>query len=218
MIYFALVPVHAFYSVTMWKDIVFSGLILLFVIELIKIYEKKDVLQLKNLIWFIIISILMLFFRNNDVYMYFILIIFILLFFRKKFYVFLVSFIIVIGVYFVITYPLFNVLNIKRSSLSEYIAIPLQQIGRIVHKDVKLNNKEKKLINDLINIEQLKKSYNPYSVDTIKFNKNYNAKVFDNNKIEYLKLWFNLVIKNPTVAVEAYAVSTLGYWYPNVEN
>ena len=218
LIYFSLVPVHAFYSVTMWKDIIFSGLILLLVIELIKIYEKKDVLQIKNLIWFIIISILMLFFRNNAIYMYFILIIFILLFFRKKFYVFLTSFIIVIGVYFVITYPLFNALNIKRSSSSEYIAIPLQQIGRMVYKDVKLNKEEKKLNNDLIGVEELKKSYNPYSVDTIKFNKNYDAKVFDKNKSKYLKLWFNLVIKNPTVAIESYAVSTLGYWYPNVDN
>lgn len=218
LIFFSLVPMHAFYSITMWKDIIFSGTVLLLTMQLIKLYELKNEINFKKLIWFIIISLLTLFFRNNAIYMYFILIVFVLFIFKDKIKYFLVSFAIIIGTYFIVLYPVFNILNISRSSSAEYIAIPLQQVGRMVYKGVNLTTEEKNAINDLIDIEVLKEVYHPYGVDNIKFNKAYNGEVFDKNKLKYFKLWFKLVIKHPYIAIESYGLSTLGYWYPGVDN
>lgn len=216
--YYSLLPMHGYYSIVMWKDVIFSGLLLLLTMELIKLIEKSNnkTLNFKQLFGFIIVSILCVFFRNNAIYMYFILAIATFIFFKKYFKIFIPAFIIIFCIYYTIKGPIFNVLNIKKSSSAEYIGIPIQQIGRMTYKDAYFTKEEKDLLNKLMPIEEMAKAYNPIISDGIKFNPNYNSEVFDENKIDYFKLWLNLIRKYPTIALEAYSISTLGYWYPGV--
>lgn len=216
IIYFAMTPMHGFYSITMWKDIIFSALCLLLTMELYKLVEKKQI-TIKNSYSFIIVSLLAVFFRNNAIYMYYILSIISLYVFRKQLKTIVLMLLIVFATYYTVKGPVYKYFKIKTSASAEYIAIPLQQIGRMAYKNITFTQKEKKMINKLIPVDELKNSYNPEIVDSIKFNKKYNASAFDNNKIEYLKLWGNLCIKHPAIAIESYLISTLGYWYPNVE-
>lgn len=217
LLFYAIVPVFGFYSITMWKDIIFSGMVLLLVLELIKLLEKRNDISFKNSYSFIIISLLTIFFRNNAIYMYFILALVTLIIFRKKLKVIVPMLIIVFAVFFVVKGPIYNYFSIQTSKSSEYIAIPLQQIGRMAYKGVEFTKEEKDLINELIPLKILRKSYNAEIVDSIKFNDNYNAEAFEENKIEYLKLWVNLCFKHFGIATEAYLTSTLGYYYPNVD-
>lgn len=214
-LYFALVPMHGYYSIVMWKDVIFAGCLLLLTIQTVKLYEKKEI-TVKNSISFIIISILTVLFRNNAIYMYFVYVFLAFVFFRKSYKQLIIIFGIVFGTYFIINGPVYNYFNVTRSASSEYIAMPMQQIGRMAFKNVEFNQEEKKLLNKLMPLEEMKKNYNPQVSDGIKFNKNYNAKIFDNNKFTYFKLWLQLIIKHPGIAGEAYLTSTLGYWYPGV--
>lgn len=218
LVYYAILPMHGYYSVVMWKDVIFSGLLLLLTMELVKIIEKQknNKLNFKQLISFIIVSIFCVFFRNNAIYMYFLLAISTFIFFRKYYKIFISAFVIVFGVYYTIKGPVFEALNITKSSSSEYIGMPLQQIGRMAYKDVKFTKKEKETLNKLMPLKEMKKAYNPIISDGIKFNSYYNSNVFDENKGEYLKLWLGLIKKYPSIALEAYSISTLGYWYPGV--
>ena len=215
VLYFAFVPMHGYYSIVMWKDVIFAGCLLLLTIQTIKLYEKKKI-TIKNSISFIIISILTVLFRNNAIYMYFIYAFLAFVFFRKDYKQLIAIFAIVFGTYFIINGPVYNYFDVTRSASSEYIAMPMQQIGRMAFKNVEFNQEEKELLNKLMPLEEMKKNYNPQVSDGIKFNKNYNAQVFDNNKAAYFKLWVRLVFKHPSIASEAYLTSTLGYWYPGV--
>lgn len=217
ILYYALLPINGFYSITMWKDIIFSLLIVLLTIECQKLIEKKNNITIKNSYTFIIISILTILSRNNAIYMYVILFILTVIIFRKKLLTILLMFVIIFGTYFTIKGPVYNYFNIEKSSSSEYIAIPLQQIGRMAYKNIKFTKYEEKEINKLIPISRLKEVYNPEIVDPIKFDDLYNKEVFEKNKGKYFTLWLNLCIKHPVVAVESYLTSTLGYWYPGVE-
>ena len=217
ILYYALLPINGFYSITMWKDIIFSLLIVLLTIECQKLIGKKNNITIKNSYTFIIISILTILSRNNAIYMYVILCLLTLIIFRKKLLTILLMFVIIFGTYFTIKGPIYNYFNIEKSSSSEYIAIPLQQIGRMAYKNIKFTKSEEKEINKVIPISRLKEVYNPEIVDPIKFDDLYNKEVFENNKGKYFALWLNLCIKHPVVAVESYLTSTLGYWYPGVE-
>lgn len=219
ILFYALVPMHGYYSIVMWKDVMFSGMLLLLTMQLVKILEKEKLQKLtfKSLIGFIIISILCVFFRNNAIYMYAILAIITLIMFKRYWKIFVASFCIVFAVYFIVKGPIFNYFNVKKSASAEYIGMPLQQVGRMAFKNVQFTEEEKKLIDKLIPVEIMAVSYNPKVSDGIKFNDNYNGDVFDKNKGEYLKLYLNLVKKYPSIALEAYSISTLGYWYPGVE-
>ena len=206
---FYLLPLFGFYSITMWKDVIFGGSLLLLTIETIKMLEK-DKITIKNSISFILVSLLNIFFRNNAIYAYFILIFFTFIFFKKSYKQLTLIFIIVVGIYGIVKNPVFDYFDIKRTSSSEYIAIPLQQIGRMAYKNVKFTKKEEDTINNIIPVDTLKVVYNPVSVDNIKFHEQYSSYDFDNNKMKYLKLWLNLVVKHPVIAVESYLTSTVG--------
>lgn len=216
LLYFAIIPVHAFYSISNWKDIIFSGLVLLLTMELVKLLEKKKI-TFRNSYTFIIVSILTVFFRNNAIYMYIILAFVTLIVFRKQIKIVSIMLLTVFAVYFIIKGPVYNYFDVKMSSSTEYLAIPLQQIGRMAYKGVDFTEEEEKLINKLIPVDTLRESYNPEIVDSIKFNDEYNAEVFEKNKFEYFKLWASLCFKHFDIATEAYLTSTLGYWYPNID-
>lgn len=217
ILFYGLLPVNGFYSITLWKDIIFSCSMVLLTIECFKLIEKKNNITFKNSYMFVITSLLVVFTRNNAIYMYVILSMISLLIFKKNLKVIVPMILIVFACYVTIKGPIFNILKIEKSSSAEYIAIPLQQIGRMAYKNVNFTSEEKKLIDKVIPLDELKKSYNPEIVDQIKFNNKYNSKEFEKNKLKYLKLWFNLCIKHPNIAIEAYLTSTLGYWYPGVE-
>ena len=93
----------------------------------------------------------------------------------------------------------------------------MQQIGRMAYKGVEFTDSEKKAIDEIIPLETLKKSYNPEIVDPIKFNKEFNIKPFEKDKNKYLNLYISLCTKHFDVASETFLISTLGYWYPNVD-
>lgn len=216
LVYYALVPMHGFYSVVMWKDIIFSGTLLVLTMETVKILEKIDNLKFKNMTSFIVASIFCVFFRNNAVYMYMVLAVLTFVLFRKQIKYFLGAFIIVFGVYFIVKGPIFSYFNVMQTESAEYIGMPLQQIGRMAFKGVEFNEYETEELNKLMPLDIMKVSYNPQVSDGIKFNKNYDSSVFDENKGKYLKIWAGLVVKHPSTATEAYMTSTLGYWYPGV--
>lgn len=113
--------------------------------------------------------------------------------------------------------PVFNYLDVYKSGSAEYLAIPMQQIGRMVYKGIELTEQEEKMISKVLDVDIMKDAYNPRWSDGIKFNDNFNIEPFNKNKFNYLKLWLQLVIKHPKTALEAYSISTLGYWYPNIE-
>ena len=216
LLYFSLSPLFGYYAVTMWKDILFGGFFLLFVLNLIDVdYDKY--FGIKKISKFIILSLLVLFFRNNALYVYIFCIPFFIYSFRDKLFKILFCICLSLCFYFIVKGPVFNCFNIKKSSSSEYIAIPLQQVGRMAYKYVDFTDEEVEAINELIPIDAMANLYNPMNVDFIKFNPLYNVEVFDSNKLKYLKLWFNLVLEHPSIAIESYLNSTLGYWYSGVE-
>lgn len=216
IIFFSLSPIHGYYSVTMWKDVLFSGFFLLFVLNIIDIDQSK-IFDTKKKIKFIMLSLLILFFRNNALYVYIFCIPFLIYLYKDKLYRILICLFVSLFCYFGIKGPVFNYFNIKKSSSSEYIAIPLQQVGRMAYKNVKFTDKELDIINELILVDDMAHLYNPMNVDCIKFSPLYNGSVFDSNKGKYFKLWLNLVLEHPSVAIESYLNSTLGYWYSGVE-
>lgn len=216
LLYFTLSPAFGFYSVTMWKDVLFGGVFLLFGLYVYSLYEKRKLIKIKDYIVFILLGLLFALFRNNGIYILLLISPFMIYKFidKKKM---IGSFLIMFATYFILIGPVYKMIGIEKTESAEYISIPLEQVGRIVKEHGKIDDNEAILINKLIDIGNLSAVYNPGIVDAIKMSESYNPEVFENNKLEYLKLWASLVFKNIGIACEAYASITLGYWYPNLD-
>ena len=213
ILFYGIVPIFGYYSVVMWKDVLYSTLVLLLSIFCYKLVTKKC-LNRSFLVKFYFISLACILFRTNAIYMYFLLTIFTLVLYKNNKLKIFILYSSVILTFYTIKFPVFNYFNIRRSYSSEYIAIPFQQIARMNFKDVHLSDNDKKIINNIIDIETLDSVYSPTTFDNIKFNNNYNRDYFDNNKIIFLRMWAKLCFQHPLIASESYMMSVLGYWYP----
>lgn len=210
-------PLYGYYSITLWKDVLFGTFFAIFLIQLWKLMEHKNNLQKYDYISFFIISLVIIFLRNNAIYMYIFFSIFAIIYFKnnwKKMGILLIS---VITIFFFVKGPIFKALNITNTSSSEYIAIPLQQVGRIMYQNKEINDSQKRLLNKLMPLNIWHDAYNPYVSDGLKFNDNFDIEEFNDNKADYALLWFELVRNNLNVAVDSFFVSTVGYWYPNFD-
>ena len=220
LIFYALYPVHALYSITMWKDIPFAISMLLFTIFITEIVTNKEKFfeSKANLLLFAISILLVLLFRNNGIYVVILTAPFIFVFARKYYKQLIVVFVSVLLIYSALWKCLiFNILKVQEGSIVEALSIPLQQIARVVneHSD-ELTEEEMDTINKFWKIDNLGEIYDPRLSDNVKWA--IDDKILSDNKGEFIKLWLGLFIKYPITYVESFLCNSYGYWYPEASN
>lgn len=215
LIFYAIYPVHALYSMTMWKDILFGGVMLLFTINLCELVTNSEnyFKSKKNIMLLILNMILVFLFRNNGIYVIILLLPFVIILLRKYYKKLLVAFSVVILLYITINGPVFKLLNIQKGSTREALSIPLQQFARVTRDHKKtLTEEEKNSIYQFLPVDNLDELYYEKISDRVK--NNFADEAFANNKLEFIKLWIELGIKYPRTYIESFLCNSYGYWYP----
>lgn len=218
ILYYAFLPIFGYYSITLWKDVVFGVITVLVVLNCYNIIENFDSLKIKD--YFIMIFLLLFWslFRNNAIYVILVMLMFSLLFFKKHKLKFVGAFIFIIITYGLIKGPIFNKLNIKRTSNAEYMSIPLQQVARMSWMGANFESKDIPKLNRLMPIKHMAKNYDPSLSDYIKNANDFDIDYFNKHKKEYFMIYLRAILKNPSIAIDSHLASTIGYWYPNNEH
>ena len=214
---FAFVPFVPQFSIAVWKDVpfaMFMAWLLIGIIEMIT-KEEKFFAKKRNLGLFMLITLCVLFFRNNGVYIIILTLPFAIVWKRKYWKQILIILGIPIIFYYIITGPVFTKFNIAKSSSKEMLSIPMQQMARIVkYKGDELSEEDKNIIGQYINIDTAAENYDPTISDPIK--NEFNDGTFNQDKLNLIKLYVKLVIKYPGETLEALVGNTYGYYYPEV--
>ena len=210
--YFAVSPLHATFSVTMWKDIIYGGLSIILILVILKLINSSN----KKRTWLLlgVISLLFSLSRNNGIYIIFFLFPFMAIYFKKNIKYAITTFTIVIALFFIITGPIYNNLRISKTPITEALSIPLNQMARVMYKNGNINNKEKSYVSKLMQVDLISNKYSGISADPIKSITNYN--IIEENKIEFIKNWASILMKNPIIYVESFLVQTSGFWNESV--
>ena len=211
----ALNPLFSHYSITLWRDVLFGMLFVIIVLKLHEYIYSGYVLKTKNIIIFTISLILMLFFRNNGIYVFIFMAPFIVIIgnkfrIRKLLYCFLI-----ISLYFLVKNPLFDYLKVQKGIKSEAYSVPIQQISRVVASDAKIDNKTYSFLENLYDISIVKTDYEPTISDNMK--RTINTPYLEKNKFEFYRVYLSLFKQYPGLYFEAYFTQTLGYWYPDID-
>ena len=219
LLYYMFYPINALFSVTMWKDVLFAGIIPIFLIlcnDLI--FDTKEFLSKKrNIAIYMIISILMFFMRNNGMYIIILSMPFIAIVLRKYWKKVVPMFLGIIIIYFGLKTAIFAVLDIKEGSVAEMLSIPLQQIARVYkYHENELDEQTKEQINSFFNCTNIGEKYNPILSDPVKAE--LNADYFNENKIEFIKLWLKLLRGYFKDYVESFISNSYGYYYPEASH
>ena len=93
------------------------------------------------------------------------------------------------------------------------LSIPLQQIARVekYHRE-ELNTETIEQINNYFKCDNIGNKYNPIISDPVKAE--LDTEYFDENKIEFVKLWLKLMKNYFKDYVESFISNSYGYYYP----
>lgn len=218
LIFYVFMPYHIMFSTTMWKDVMFSGFVLLLITFIFRCIENLGNLLLNQIILFLS-GIGTCLFRSNGFFVFIltsICIFWILKFTNKKM---IYTFISVFLLSAILKYPVLNYLNITQPDMAEALSIPIQQVSRVIVEKKPLLNSEKILLNKVVNIEEIPQNYKPFISDNIKrmIRQKGNQDILVKNKFEYLKLYLKLGIKYPFSYIRAWIDQTKGYWNAGYE-
>ena len=220
-LYFAFAPSIAIYSIYITKDILFSIALLLFIMLIDQVIEKKGEVFNDNkfIIKMILTSCMMFLLRNNGIFTAIGTLIICIFIYKKVYKRILLMTVSILLLNTLITGPIFNMLDIKTSSFAESISIPLQQVARTIidrEEDIEngyMGDDTEEFLSTILDFETVRKSYNAGITDTYKFHEDFNDEFLNDNKLEFLKHWAKLLPDNLGSYCEAYLMQTCGYWH-----
>lgn len=212
-LFYALIPYHAVFSVTIWKDVPFAGCVLILGCCLLRLFKKAD---FEALALFVLSGIMMCLFRSNGWYGFLLCIPFLLAFYRRRAKAVLSCTAAVFLVSALIRYPVMNAFGVIQPDLVESLSIPSQQIAAVICNDRSLTEEQLALIESVVDLTYIKDLYNPTYADNIKeLIRAGNPSFLEEHKGEFLKLWITLGLTYPGDYLTAYRDQTYGYWYPD---
>ncbi|WFB58113.1 DUF6020 family protein [Paenibacillus sp. BR1-192] len=213
----SVIPTNSMMIISIWKDITYSISILLLTVILINIYSKEQAWFSKksNVILFAVSLLLVLMFRHNGIIPVIGLIVALLFAFKSRWKQILLISISVLLCFFGSKFILTKALNMSPSPSILTFNVPIQQIASVLASSSnEIDEYQKSVIDKAMPTELWAKNYNPYLVDTIVFNPNFNMLVFNEPeyKKDFIKVWVELAYKHPITFIKSWINQTSIVW------
>ncbi|MGE5626547.1 MAG: DUF6020 family protein [Solirubrobacterales bacterium] len=216
ILFFALYPTNGLMVINLWKDIMYSIMLLWLTIILIEIITSKGkwLAPRYHRIILIINLLGVIFLRYNGILTFALVIISLAIVFKKYRKKTIGITIIIMIMYGIISGPFFNLLKVEKEPSVEALGIPMQQVAAVIKYNGMLNQHQKEFFNKLLPLNLWASEYNPYSTNPIKFNDKFDVLYASQHKGEFIKFWSVAVINNPGIVTEAYLKHTSMIWRP----
>ena len=221
LLFYGLFPVIHMYAVCSSKDAIFTAAFLLVVIKMLQLMEdsEKFLSQKGNIVASILAAVVMMLFRNNGMYAYvvWVPIIFAGCLLQKKEKKIILKIVCIMVASFLIFQGSSKILtictNADDSESQEIMTVPIQQMVRtFVYSPDTYSEEEKEVLFEIIPKEDMH-LYNARLSDLVK--SKFNNQTFQLNPGKYLQLWAKIGIRKPLIYLNAWLMTSYGYWYPD---
>lgn len=220
VLFYACVPYNAVMSICIWKDVMFSGTVLIFCCTLVYLLfgEKMKKSGLGMMIIYVISGILFCLYRSNGWYAFILCLPFLLFAFRKNWKVMLPLHVFIVAVVLLVKGPVMDGFHVKQPDFVESISMPLQMIGRVIAEGNEITVKQEALLNKIMDVSAVPETYVGFLSDNMKnLVRDGNQDYLTEHKGEFFKVWFELGLKYPDTYMAAYINQTYGYFAPTAE-
>lgn len=219
-LFYGLVPYHAVFSVTIWKDIPFAGAVLLFGCSLLRLSllpsQGSTQRVCRNLSVFILSGIMLCLFRSNGWYGFLLCLPFLLFHYRKKAKLLYPSLACILLTAAIIKYPVMDRAHVIQPDFIESLSIPTQQVAAVLCNDRPITDEQRELIEKVVDLTYIKELYHPTYADNMKeLVRAGNQAYLTSHKGDFFRLWLSLGLQYPGDYLTAYINQTYGYWYPD---
>lgn len=214
----AILPYNIIFSFTVWKDVMFAALFLIFIVTLyryfydLRLFEKSKIPQL-TLLFFSGLTVCLL--RSNALIAIVVSIIIFFIIFRKHYVKLGIILIVIIASAFILKRPVLSLIGVTQTDTIESLSIPSQQIARTIkYKYNKISEEDINLINNLADSKELAEAYTPTISDPVKntVRKYNNQKYIKEHAVDLIMLYLKLGTQHPVQYLTAWIEQTKGYW------
>ncbi len=216
LLWFALFPMHAMFSITATKDVMFAAFFLWFMIFVVRLLLDKEQFRWYSYAGLIISGALCCLMRNNAVYAVVAGAVLILLLVKRNHKQKLYGAGLLAAVY--ILASLVNtgfITALKAQTVDRYTetyCMMLQCLARVgAYRGDEVSETDYAEL-CMYMVEEDMKSYQPYLADNVKFSAN--EQLMKENFWNFLKFFVKMGLKFPDEYIEAWITNTMGYWYP----
>lgn len=220
----ALSPYLATFSISMWKDPWFSCALMILTLLVFDFIRTRGKILKSNKTWligFIAMVFIILFTRNNGVYIIALLELAFLgcligALYKKKDnkQLTLISSCtaITLAIFLIVSGPIYKALGVSSSENAESLGIPLSQMARVVVQNGNMTDFDKDYMASILPLEDYSKTYRPCCIDRLKNSDSFNNDALEN---DFFAHWASMLTKNPGTYLEAWELQTFGFWAIN---
>lgn len=215
VLYLALCPFNGIYSVTMWKDIPFTAFSILFMLYILNINGKRSNVTKRDMLAFIILSILVCLFRSNGIFVWLFTVPFLIWMKKDTWRKWTFASMIVLVVIFFYKSVLLSSLGVVEPDLIESMSIPAQQISCVIAKGGKLSEEAKTELSKVVEIDKIGETYQSGTSDPIKrlVRETGNMEYISAHPLVFGKIYVETGLNNFYYYLEAFIEQTKGYWH-----
>ncbi|MDE5891591.1 MAG: hypothetical protein K2H45_01575 [Acetatifactor sp.] len=215
LLYYALFPVIAMFSMSTTKDVMCCAILVLCAIQLYCLFEDPDRFlgSRRSCAGLILCFVLLCMLRKNSIYAVVLLALAMLLCFKDYRRKSAAMFGIILVVYFLCDRGLFLALDAKAGGISEAFSVPFQQIARTycVCGEAGFEDEELELLEQVADAG-VWQNYNPLLADHVK---NFiNFEPVKSSPGRYLGLWLKVGLRHPREYLMSFLENTYQAWYP----
>ena len=225
-VFFAVFPTVVMYTLCSCKDGFFASLLVLAVLLLVRLNEESDEKKARRICFGIVASgTLMMLFRHNGFYAWVVFAILMFLFAalgskkaadkkRAKGRLWALALAIPVVAYLCLNMILTAALVTNKGAKEhqEILTVPIQQLGRVYAYDkASMAPEDIDILQRYLSEEGLS-HYTPRCSDILKMY--FNNEEYEADKAAFLKLWIRTGLSHPMSYLNAWFLTSYGYWYP----
>ncbi len=214
-LYYGLFPTIVMFTLCSSKDGLFGAFLLLLTVFLFQMVEDLEgfLSSRSKVVLFISSAVLMPLFRHNGFYAYLVFVPFALFYFRKKIKSFVTPMLLIpVALYLIISGLFSGILSSEGTHHQEMLTVPIMQMARVyTYEPDIMTQEEKELLTSYIPEENLK-LYTPRVSDMVKIG--FDNELYEKDSKSFWKLWKSLLVRKPMTYLNAWFLTSYGYWYP----
>lgn len=219
-LYFGLWPVIVMFSLCSAKDGLFTGMLLIMALMLRELFRKPEEFWRKkgHVVLLTLSSLFMMLLRHNGFYAFLVFgavcillrkLTGLLKYWKRALFLFVG----IIVCYMVMNQALTTLFHADASEHQELLTVPIQQLARVYHDtEESLSEEDKTTLYEILPKEALTR-YVPKVSDGVKID--FNNEVYSQNPGKYLKLWLKWGVQHPFTYLNAWFMTSYGFWYPD---
>ncbi len=212
--WYAAMPFHIMYSFTMWKDVMFGGMAVLFLVSVFRIQKGIGRHSLPNYMALIVGGVGFCLFRSNGWFSFALSTICFICLFQKRGMKLTGLFVGILAVTFLLKHAALSELGVSQPDTIEALSIPAQQVARVIADNGKLTDEQLDMLEKVVDVEAVGEKYNPRVSDPVKnlVRAMGNQDYLVDNMADYLGLYIGIGLANPREYAKAWIDQTKGYW------